>query len=102
MNVAPGKIAPDPAALDGEWARIELLVALAESLRSGATLAEEFSARFDSAGKRVAEDRAGGAWAGLRSVVPDTLLRQFVQIDLDILALALAPEARPAQAPRLP
>ena len=101
MNVAPGKIAPDPAALDGEWARIELLVTLAESLRSGATLAEDFSARFDSAGKRVAEDRAGGAWAGLRGVVPDALLHQFVQIDLDILALALAPEARPALAPRL-
>lgn len=101
MNVAPGNVIPDRTALDGEWARIELLVALAESLRSGTVLAEDFSTRFESAGKRMAESRANGAWSALRTVTSDALLRQFVHIDLDILALALAPDAHPSLAPRL-
>jgi SpoVK/Ycf46/Vps4 family AAA+-type ATPase len=101
MNVAHERIEPDRTALDGEWARIELLVTLAESLRSGTAIAEDFSTKFDAAGKRVAEQRTHGSWAALRTIAPEALLRQFVQIDLDILALALAPEARPALAPRL-
>lgn len=100
MNIAPN-IAPNRSALGNEWTRIELMVALAESLRSGASLAEDFPARFDEAGKLVAADRTKGSWMGLRAVAPEAQLRHFVQIDLDILALAMAPQARPALAPRL-
>ncbi|MCB4768047.1 AAA family ATPase [Ancylobacter sp. Lp-2] len=100
MTIAAGRITPDRNALDGEWARVELLVMLAESLRSGATLPDAFPARFDDAGERVAGERANGSWAALRNVTAETVLHQFIQLDLDILALALAPEARPALAPR--
>lgn len=101
MNVVQGKITPSRTALDAEWTRVELLVTLAESVRSGAVLPGDFSARFDAAGAGIAEDRNAGSWAALRNVAAEATLRQFVQLDLDILALALAPEARPALAPRL-
>lgn len=101
MNVAPDMIAIDRAAFDPEWTRIELLVAMAESIRSGTPLPGDFSARFEALGAQVTASRENGSWAGLRNLVDATVLSRFVQIDLDILALALAPEARPSLAPRI-
>jgi hypothetical protein len=87
--------------LDGEWARVANLVALAEATRAGVALPETFADAFDATNRAVAEARAAGAWFGLTALAPRTLLDRFVQLDLDILSLALAPEARPALAPRL-
>ena len=101
MNIATKTAAQNRTILDPEWTRVGLLVAMAESLRSGAALSEDFSTRFDEVLKAVMTRRESGAWAGLTAVAPEPLLRQFVQLDLDILALALAPLAHPALAPRL-
>lgn len=101
MNVAPDRIAIDRAALDREWTRIDLLVAMAESIRSGTPLPDDFGVRFEDLAAQVTAGRESGAWANLRQLVDATVLQRFVQIDLDILALALAPEARPSLAPRL-
>jgi hypothetical protein len=101
MSAAADTTVLDRAALDAEWMRIEHLVTMAESLRSGASLPDDFSKRFDDIGAVVASDRETGSWAVLRTIVQIPLLRRFVQLDLDILALALAPEARPSLAPRL-
>ena len=101
MNIATKTAAQNRTILDPEWMRVELLVTMSESLRSGAALSEDFSSRFDEVLKAVMARRESGAWAGLTTVAPEPLLRQFVQLDLDILALALAPQAHPALAPRL-
>lgn len=101
MNVAPDMIAIDRAAFDPEWTRIELLVAMAESIRSGSPLPADFGARFEALGAQVTASRENGSWAGLHLLVDETVLHRFVQLDLDILALALAPEARPSLAPRI-
>lgn len=101
MNGASRSIASDRVAFDAEWTRIELLVAMAESIRSGTPLPGDFGARFEALGAQVTASRENGSWAGLRNLVDATMLTRFVQIDLDILALALAPEARPSLAPRI-
>ena len=101
MNAAPDIAALDRAALDPEWARIALMIALAESTRVGATPREDFSTQFDAANAAVHAGRNSGVWWGLRRVVAEDWLQQFVQLDLDILAFALAAEARPSLAPRL-
>jgi hypothetical protein len=91
----------DRVLLDAEWNRVSLLISMAEALRNGATLNETFSETFETASAKVAEARDAGVWAPLKRLVPQVLLDQFVQLDLDILALALAPEARPSFAPRI-
>ena len=106
MNVAadPNAMNTEPSnriAFDPEWVRLEMLVAMAESMRTGSPLPSDFSERFDKIGANVAEGRQAGSWVGLRGVVSDSLLERFVQLDLDILAIALSPEARPSIAPRL-
>ena len=88
-------------ALDSEWIRVAHLLTLAEALRAGATLPEAFTEIFDKASQAVADGRNSGAWAGLRSLVSAEQLDHLVQLDLDLLALALASEARPSLAPRI-
>jgi hypothetical protein len=100
-GIAQNDPAADRAMLDSEWTRIGMLVAMAESSRTGTTLAEGFAERFAEIGERVGADRQSGSWSGLRRIAPDPLLEKFVHLDLDILALALAGEARPALAPRI-
>jgi len=101
MKPQPPLPARDRGVLDAEWARLALLVTLAEALRTGDTLAEDFTARFEAAAAEVAAVRQGGGWAPLAAEVPAKVLGGFVQLDLDLLALALLPEAQPALAPRL-
>ena len=96
-NGSPG----ERSALDGEWIRIAHLLTLAEALRSGSTLPDEFGEGFDEASRLAAEGREAGAWAGLCQLAPAEQLDRFVQLDLDILALALAADARPSLAPRI-
>jgi hypothetical protein len=100
-GIAQNDSAADWAMLDSEWTRIGMLVAMAESSRTGTTMAEGFAERFAEVGERVGADRQSGSWSGLRRIAPDPLLEKFVHLDLDILALALAGEARPALAPRI-
>lgn len=101
MNaVAPPNIV-DRALLDAEWNRISLMLTMAESLRTGATLSEDFSVVFSEASKTVTSAREAGVWSPLTELVPDSILKSFVQLDLDILALTLASEARPSFAPRI-
>lgn len=91
----------DLRGLDMEWSRIGMMLTLAEAVRSGAEIGEAFPKGFAEAGTAVAENRGRGVWAGLASLVDPGLLRSFLQFDLDLLALALAPVARPAYGPRL-
>jgi len=101
MNVILDSVAVDRAMFDAEWSRIALLVTMAEALRTGSTLDEEFSTTFHESTQVVAAAREAGAWSPLKALVPEPVLQQFVQLDLDILAMVLAPEARPSLAPRL-
>ena len=87
--------------LDAEWARIDLMLALAEAMRTGVELPESFSAEFDARSASVAASRAGGAWSPLTTVAPREALDQLTQLDLDLLALAIAPVARPVLGPRI-
>ena len=87
--------------LDLEWSRIDMMISLAEALRTGTELNEEFSDHFSATGNAVSENRNRGAWSGLTPRVQPHLVDQFLQIDLDLLALALAPDAKPALGPRI-
>ena len=87
--------------LDAEWSRVSLLITMAEALRTGAALDERFSVAFNETADAVATGREDGVWSPLKSLVAEELLRQFVQLDLDILAIILAAEARPSLAPRI-
>lgn len=101
MNAeAPPPIA-DRTALDPEWARIDMLVSVAEAARSGVKLPEGFGARFDALSASVTARRNDGVWANLATLVPEAALASFIQLDLDLIALALAPHARPALAARI-
>lgn len=101
MEVIPEDIVNDRNSLDAEWSRFELLIAMAEALRTGSTLGDEFSAAFTESAQAVAAAREEGVWSPLKTLVSQSLLDQFVQLDLDILVMALAPEARPSFAPRI-
>ena len=101
MNCHAESPAFDIRFLDWEWARIAMMLALAEATRTGADLDGDFAERFAAAGAAVAENRAQGVWSGLAGTVDPALLGVFLQLDLDILALALAPDARPVLGPRL-
>lgn len=101
MECVAENTVPGTCLLDREWARVGLMITLAEALRTGADVDDAFSATFASAGDAVAHNRAHGAWSGLAGITAATQLDSFVQIDLDILALALAPDARPALGPRI-
>lgn len=101
MNEAAPKVAVDRALFDAEWSRVSLLISMAEALRTGSTLSDEFSTLFNETAELVSTARQAGSWSSLKSLVPEPVLQQFVQLDLDILALVLAPEARPSFAPRI-
>lgn len=101
MNIAPDRTAFDASLLDAEWARIDLMLCVAEARRTGGNLGDEFSAAFEKVGQQVSAARQSGGWLGLRSIVSEDVLRSFVQLDLDVLALVLAPEARPSFATRI-
>ena len=101
MNVMAEETGFDLRLLDVEWARIAKIITLAEALRTGSELDDEFSDSFSALTDTVGENREHGVWSGLRAVVPDALIEQFLQLDLDLLALALAPDARPALGPRI-
>jgi len=99
-NAATGGVI-DRTLFDIEWSRITLMLSMAEVLRTGRTLDEKFSKDFSESALAVSEARQAGIWSPLSQLVPQTLLTEFVQLDLDILALALSPEARPSLAPRI-
>lgn len=101
MEVISEDIINDRNSLDAEWSRFELLIAMAEALRTGSTLGDEFSTAFTESAQAVATGREAGVWSPLKMLVSQSLLDQFVQLDLDILVMALAPEARPSFAPRI-
>jgi len=89
------------AALEIEWMRIAMMATLAEAERSGAELSDDFSERFAEVCGGVAECRGAGAWSGLSGFVASELLDHFVHLDLDLLALALVPDAHPALGSRI-
>ncbi|MEM7505596.1 MAG: ATP-binding protein [Pseudomonadota bacterium] len=91
----------DLTLLDMEWARAGHLITLAEALRTGIELDESFANTFAEVGEAVRENRSLGVWSSLRETVAPDLLVSFLQLDLDLLALALAPEARPNLGPRI-
>jgi AAA+ superfamily predicted ATPase len=101
MAVVPASGAMDRTLFDAEWSRITLLLSMAEVLRTGQTLGKEFSSIFNESALAVSAARQAGAWSPLALLVSEDVLKQFVQLDLDILALALSPEARPLLAPRI-
>lgn len=101
MTVAPKETDLAPALLDPEWARIEQMLVLAEAMRTGVELPDSYSSGFDALARSVESARAAGAWSRLTEVTARGMLDEMKQIDLDLLALALAPVARPALAPRL-
>ncbi|SFT86757.1 ATP-binding protein [Sedimentitalea nanhaiensis] len=101
MTVAPKDTDLILPLLDAEWARIDLMLVLAEAMRTGVDLPESFSDEFDSQAKSVETARAAGSWTGLTTIAPRDALDELKQIDLDLLALAVAPVARPALGPRI-
>jgi hypothetical protein len=98
---APATTGLDLSALDPEWARIAHLLSLAEATRTGTELDERFTASFDEITTAVGNNRAHGVWSVLAPAVAEVFLKRFVQLDLDLLALVLAVDARPALGPRL-
>ncbi|MCB1800549.1 MAG: ATP-binding protein [Gammaproteobacteria bacterium] len=101
MACVAEEITADSRLLDQEWTRVGLMLTLAEALRTGAEFDESFSKTFASVGDVVAAKRSQGAWGGLSRSIDDMYLDRFLQVDLDILALALAADARPAFGPRI-
>lgn len=87
--------------LDGEWARVHEMVRLAEAMRTGDALDDEFSERFRALNETVIETRQNGSWSPLLAVFPRAILDGLEPLDFDLMALALSPVARPALAPRL-
>ena len=100
---AHATIAPDTdrSLLDAEWHRIGLLITLSEMSRTGVAPPEDFAEVFDAATAEVAAARGSGAWTNLLGLAPADKLEELIQLDLDLLVLALAPEAQPMLAPRL-
>ena len=101
MTVLPETTALIPAMLQAEWVRIDRLLTLAEALRTGATLPSEFSASFDEASDAVELARSAGAWMSLASIAGREVLDALKRIDLDLMAMALAPVAQPGFATRI-
>jgi len=101
MNQMPDLQEFETAPLSLEWLRVGQLVALAEAMRTGDELPEGFGDALSELGAAIGELRSNGAWAGLAQVVDRDLLSEFWQIDIDLLVLALAADARPSLAPRL-
>ena len=90
-----------PMTLDAEWLRIGALLDLIEAVRLGAAVHEAFESAFEAIQADVEANRAGGAWRALRGLLEPAQLSELAAIDLDILALTLAGEARPTLAARI-
>jgi len=101
VNIHTPQPEVDVRALDAEWARIAMLVTIGEADRDGTSLPDGFANQFDEVSRVVASNRSAGAWSGLSGAIPRDTLDQFVHFDLDLLAIALAPDARPALGARL-
>ena len=91
----------DAAFLDAEFDRITAMITLAEAARTGQSLNDDYSNRFTALSQAVETSRSGGAWAGLLALAPRDALQGLTRLDVDLLALALAPVARPGLGPRL-
>ncbi|MEP3846886.1 MAG: ATP-binding protein [Paracoccaceae bacterium] len=101
MTLATKKIDIEHAFLDAEWARVGHLLTLAEASRAGTTLDDSYGQRFETVSASVDAARAAGAWACLTNTgVKKEVLQTLLRIDLDILAVTLAPVAQPMLAPR--
>jgi hypothetical protein len=87
--------------LNAEWARITQMLVLAEAMRTGDSLDETFPERFQALNDAVDAARADGAWTPMAQAAPREILDQLKRLDIDLIALALAPVARPALAPRI-
>ena len=90
-----------PAMLDFEWARLAHMLSLAEAGRTGTELDEAFSEDFEHLSQAVDSARNAGSWSQLADIAPRECLDAMQPIDLDLLALAVAPVARPALGPRI-
>lgn len=88
-------------ALDAEWARISQMLVLAEAMRTGDTLDDAFSEHFHTLGEMVDSARAAGAWMAMGQAASREILDQLKRLDIDLIALVLAPVAHPALAPRI-
>lgn len=87
--------------LDMEWSRVRIMITLAEAIRTGSTLDDSFSESFTATSESVAKNREQGVWGGLARVLDSVHVENLLQIDLDILALALVPDAQPALGVRI-
>ena len=101
MNVAAKDTHVNTAMLDGEWARVATMLACAEALRTGETLPDDTSEAFEALCQQVEDARMSGAWAALGGHLSKAILDNLTRLDIDILAICLAPLARPALAPRM-
>ncbi|MEM1302453.1 MAG: AAA family ATPase, partial [Pseudomonadota bacterium] len=89
------------AMLTSEWARIDQMIALAEAVRTGQTMPDDFSDRFEILAEASDEARGSGSWAGLIGHLSAEDLAGITRLDIDLMALALAPVAWPAIGPRI-
>lgn len=89
------------SAMDLEWARVHEMLSLSEVLRTGAGLDDGFSSRFSALSDTVSNARNSGSWQGLSTMIRGDILEQLTPQDIDLMAFALAPVARPAFAPRI-
>ncbi len=87
--------------LDAEWQRLDALLHLVETLRRADEPAKDIEEKFAKLQEDVTQRRAAGAWAGLSQLVDQDQLSELKSFDLDLMALALLPEAMPMMAPRL-
>ena len=90
-----------PETLDAEWTRVAMMLLCAEALRTGERLDPEISEQFEALCTEVEEARTAGAWAGLSNHVAGSVLNTLIRLDIDILAVCVAPLARPVLAPRM-
>lgn len=101
MTAHPETADLNTAMLDTEWDRITCLIELAEAVRTGAVVDDDFADRFDQLSAATDAARSAGAWAGLQRIFEAPWSTDLDQLDIELLALALAPVARPALAPRI-
>lgn len=101
MTLALEEAEPATPLLDAEWARVAQMLVLAEAMRTGDPLDEAFSERFQVLAEAADAARDAGAWMPVAQAAPPQVLDQLKRLDIDLIALALAPVARPALAPRI-
>ena len=102
MN-APHSLTDAPHAaewLDAEFARVTAMVELAEAMRTGDRAGADFADRFAQLGTACEDARGNGAWAALLPLAPRESLEALTRLDVDLMALALAPVGRPSLGPR--